>query len=579
MSDFNQVPYDPPIRKRSASLPRRSNSFASQGAASSIPPSYQDDPRRSSSLSLAQSTALPPSYHDDTDSSTEGTITDSDNERVGESRPNTFSRVPPRDEEADLIGLQDPKDAAMDLKTQRPGRMSKGWEEQGVSHSDDMEQFLAQLYDLTHAIDALDNDIDQIKALRKKIASIDPQEDIGSVSIKSDLDAQSHLVTDTGRAILSLETWLTALVNRNKALRALVKSGEAKFRPEEIGEVKFQLASAKLDFADGMERIREYAWKEQEKRMRTRMKIARHIRANEPMIPDKDVKALLKAAELGAAEGIEQNDVTSYAGLWALHNPFTELAELTSGMKFLHDNLDSEIVDQIVPKLPGKKTKKSNSPEIRPNPRDDPPSFGGSRLSYFSRVINHGNDRMKALEQEVDGAEKNVQYGFAEQQRLERSIRRKKLIVALLLSIIVGLILLVVLAMATVPDDDLSSDASNTTTVDLFTASAVNPLTLLSQSTSNSSPSSSTSTSGTLSATSISSTQSSSSSSSVSDTFSSTSPLGLTVTSSPSSTDSSSASTASSQSTTAWWTPAAASTASSLSGSLQMRKRTAVRWT
>lgn len=46
--------------------------------------------------------------------------------------------------------------------------------------------------------------------------------------------------------ILSIETWLTALYTRNKSLRALVKSGEADYRPEELGEIKFQISSAKL---------------------------------------------------------------------------------------------------------------------------------------------------------------------------------------------------------------------------------------------------------------------------------------------------------------------------------------------
>lgn len=99
---------------------------------------------------------------------------------------------------------------------------------------------------MTHSIDALDNDLDDIKALRKKITKISPEEDVGQVSIKADLDALASLTTDSGKAILSLETWLTALYARGKKLRALVKSGSADFTPEEVGEVKFQISSAKL---------------------------------------------------------------------------------------------------------------------------------------------------------------------------------------------------------------------------------------------------------------------------------------------------------------------------------------------
>lgn len=69
-----------------------------------------------------------------------------------------------------------------------------------------------------------------------------------------------------------------------------------------------------------MERIRDEAWKEQDRRQRIWIKMAQHIRQNEPDIPDSDVKGLLKAAELGAADGVANVDVTSYAGLWALHS-------------------------------------------------------------------------------------------------------------------------------------------------------------------------------------------------------------------------------------------------------------------
>ena len=58
-----------------------------------------------------------------------------------------------------------------------------------------------------------------------------------------------------------------------------------------------------------MERIREGAYKEQQKRERTRIWMARHIRSREPEIEDKDVRGLLKAAELGAAEGVGQSHV------------------------------------------------------------------------------------------------------------------------------------------------------------------------------------------------------------------------------------------------------------------------------
>lgn len=59
-----------------------------------------------------------------------------------------------------------------------------------------------------------------------------------------------------------------------------------------------------------MERIREGAWKEEERRERTRIWMARHMRSREPEMEDEEVRKLLKAAELGAADGVAQSDVT-----------------------------------------------------------------------------------------------------------------------------------------------------------------------------------------------------------------------------------------------------------------------------
>lgn len=59
-----------------------------------------------------------------------------------------------------------------------------------------------------------------------------------------------------------------------------------------------------------MERIREGAWKEEERRERTRIWMARHMRNREPEMEDEEIRKLLKAAELGAADGVAQSDVT-----------------------------------------------------------------------------------------------------------------------------------------------------------------------------------------------------------------------------------------------------------------------------
>ena len=133
MSSFNpSVPYDPPVnppvvRRRAASL-----------SAGSAAPTYQP-PRRQSTLGSSTTPSLPPSYHDDTDSSENGTASDGD-EGVGEIHPK-LTRLG----QGDPDGLGDPIDEAIDARNARPGRMSKGWEKPGTTHSTDMESFLAQV--------------------------------------------------------------------------------------------------------------------------------------------------------------------------------------------------------------------------------------------------------------------------------------------------------------------------------------------------------------------------------------------------------------------------------------------------
>lgn len=103
-----------------------------------------------------------------------------------------------------------------------------------------------QLYDLTHTIDALDNDIDEIVAMRNKIVSLKPSVDVGQVSLQADLKGLAALTTDSGKRIVSLETWLLQLHKWSKEVKKLVKSGQAGETMKEVGEIKFQLANAKL---------------------------------------------------------------------------------------------------------------------------------------------------------------------------------------------------------------------------------------------------------------------------------------------------------------------------------------------
>ncbi|GAA5983066.1 hypothetical protein JCM5350_006801 [Sporobolomyces pararoseus] len=459
-----ESPYDPPISKSSSRS--RSNSFS---ASSAPPPSvFNERTRRQSFSSVPTSDprSKPSLALSDDEASPQQPLIDLEE---------NFRKS--------LDARQDPADAAADRAVQREGRQSKQQrlEENPNYHATaDMENFMAQIYDLTHTIDALDNDIDEIVAMRNKIVSLKPSVDVGQVSLQADLHALAALTTDSGKRIVSLETWLTQLHKWSKEVKKLIKSGKAGETMAEVGEIKFELANAKLDFAAAMERIREGAYKEQQKRERTRIWMARHIRAREPEIEDKDVKGLLKAAELGAADGIAESHVTSYAGLWALQNPFTELAELTNGMRFLHDELDREIVDQVTGKDQPKRIIYINgiysrgrpnlSPSSRATDADNskksllkPTSWFGSASASTSttpqRPARGGTDfdsKFRYAQAQIYASEKDLEYGFARQQQLDRLTFRKKMIIALLLVIIAAIILFVSLATMRIPGETSS---------------------------------------------------------------------------------------------------------------------------
>ncbi|GAA5934177.1 hypothetical protein JCM3775_006927 [Rhodotorula graminis] len=408
----------------------------------------------------------------------------------------------------DAPSKQDPLDAAADKKLWRDGRQSKQQmeAEYGAQHNTtDFDSFLAQLYDLTHAIDALENDIDdacphllflscqsstrpdlnapQIVSLRNMVVRLDPKVDVGQVSLRADLDSLAALTTKTGKGVVALETWLGALQKWGKQVRELVKAGQVGETMKEVGEIKYHLASARLDFEDALERIREGAFKEKERRQRTRIWMARHIRSREPYIEDKDVKGLLKAAELGSADGVAQSHVTSYAGLFALQNPFTELAELTNAKHALPDSLDREIVDEVTGKSARKARKivmgtttssrtsskrasaKKPSGKSSSSSRPVATSTGtwGSRFGLLAGTRDRTSDdpferKFNYIQQEQFGTEKDLEYGFARQKQQERINRRKKLTIALLLVVIAALILFVTLATMRIPDQQISWD-------------------------------------------------------------------------------------------------------------------------
>lgn len=115
-----ETPYDPPpSRRRSASVPRLRRSSSISSPAPPIAPRSQS-----------------PANLSDTDFESSKSHSDDETPAGAAKTP----LVQPYSDQG-----PDPRDEEEDRKAQRPGRMSKGWEKPGEVHSDDMEDFLAQV--------------------------------------------------------------------------------------------------------------------------------------------------------------------------------------------------------------------------------------------------------------------------------------------------------------------------------------------------------------------------------------------------------------------------------------------------
>lgn len=243
--------YDPPIvrtRGRSSSFSTTTNRSARSSASSSFEPLGPRRTRRRQSLGSLQSP--PPDYTSRPRRDDSGSSDDDENDKKRLIDLSSDDDDDGRD--AYAAGGQTRADFEADLAVEREGRQSKAQRlERDGPHdatrmTSDMEHFMAQVYDLTHTIDKLDNDIDEIVAMRNLIVQLDPRVDVGQVSLESDLSALAALTTDSGKRIVSLEQWLLQLNKWSKRVGQLVKSRKAGETLAEVGEIKFEIANAKL---------------------------------------------------------------------------------------------------------------------------------------------------------------------------------------------------------------------------------------------------------------------------------------------------------------------------------------------
>lgn len=87
--------------------------------------------------------------------------------------------------------------------------MSKGWEQPGTVHSHGMEDFLAQIYDLTHTIDAVENNIDAINALRIKIKKVPRSLNLLAAAYPCTISSTRESMSDQSPFVRTWKLWQT----------------------------------------------------------------------------------------------------------------------------------------------------------------------------------------------------------------------------------------------------------------------------------------------------------------------------------------------------------------------------------
>ncbi|KAM0755964.1 hypothetical protein T439DRAFT_351694 [Meredithblackwellia eburnea MCA 4105] len=243
-----------------------------------------------------------------------------------------------------------------------------------------LDGFMFQMGRVQQKAETFSSNIAQLETYREKVIAL-PVDGLYDTKSQPILEDLATLTISTVATIEPLVKDLKVLHTKVNYLGA--GSGKVFVTADETDSAKRRLVEATDSLKGSVETIRAssrvQAFHEEHKREETRIRSARRIQTHMPQLDDEGVIRLLKSAETSGRAPLSTLDVESFAGRWALENPFTELQ-----WNLKHEDL--AFLDEPV--------KFSSSPKSWTNPLEYVRNIGGGYAAPGTQaaVPVHGED-------------------------------------------------------------------------------------------------------------------------------------------------------------------------------------------
>ncbi|GAA6052342.1 hypothetical protein JCM3770_007261 [Rhodotorula araucariae] len=185
-----------------------------------------------------------------------------------------------------------------------------------------VDDLTREISSLSAVVSSLSDDLSVLLAFRDRVIASGP------LSTADELGALAAQTTALGSGVLALAPAVSTTAQRLARLSALARQGLTAALDAELGVLEESLATARLDAARVVDRVRRAAWDEVDARESAKRRLEERVRAENAAIGDDGVAMAVRTAFVGAQRRVAELDVLSYAGRVALENPATELAQL-----------------------------------------------------------------------------------------------------------------------------------------------------------------------------------------------------------------------------------------------------------
>ncbi|GAA5922183.1 uncharacterized protein JCM15063_003211 [Sporobolomyces koalae] len=185
-----------------------------------------------------------------------------------------------------------------------------------------VDNLLREANDCSKTVSTISTQLFTLEALRNEVIGL------GLACPFSKLEALAGLTTLTGRLILSLSTPLATITNRFETLSTLVERKQVAALPSELGRIREQVETLKLEVKQNVDKVRKAAMEEFDARDSTRRRLEDRVRAENGGISQDQIERTCQGAMNGVGMRVDLIELNSYSGRVCVENPFTALVQL-----------------------------------------------------------------------------------------------------------------------------------------------------------------------------------------------------------------------------------------------------------